>query len=247
MIATELRDSVSIVRLQRPERRNALIPELVEALAVELRACAARGKPVVLTGSGAAFCPGADLKWLGTFRDPALGVAELVAVYHTAIVALVDMPAPVIAAINGMVAGGGLGLALVADYRLAGASASFTAAYFRLGLTPDGGSSLFLTRTIGVARSMELLLTNRTLGAAEACAWGLVHEVVDDAELVERAVTRAEQFLHVPGSTLLETRRLFDMEGIRNQLQLESVAIREAARQPTFRAALADFLAAHPS
>src|SRR5690349_2670124 len=100
--------------------------ELIDALRQVAPCCRA----VVLTASGATFCPGADLKWLASFHDPSLGVAELVAVFHRAIAAVLDMPVPVVAAVNGAVAGGGLGLALAADCRIAAQSASFTAAYF---------------------------------------------------------------------------------------------------------------------
>jgi 2-(1,2-epoxy-1,2-dihydrophenyl)acetyl-CoA isomerase len=242
MISTEARGDVAVVRLDRPERRNALVPEQMQALVETLRRVGPQCAAVVLTASGPTFCPGADLKWLASFGDPALGVAELVAVHHLAITTLLELPVPLIAAINGAVAGGGLGLALAADYRLAGASASFTAAYFRLGLTLDGGSSLFLARTIGAARTMELLLTNRRVPADEALALGLVNEVVDDADLLDRATEFAAGLLRVPAATLLSTRHLLDLNGIRNQLQLESVAIRTAAKQPAFRAALAAFL-----
>jgi 2-(1,2-epoxy-1,2-dihydrophenyl)acetyl-CoA isomerase len=201
---------------------------------------------VVLTATGRAFCAGADLKWLASCHDPALAVAELVAAHHAAIGLLLDMPAPVIAAINGIVAGGGLGLALAADYRIACHSATFTAAYFRLGLTPDGGASAFLERTIGTTRAMELLLTNRTLSAGEALSWGMVNEVVPDDELLARALAFARWLPRVPSYTLLQTRRLLDMAYIRNQLQLESVAIRTAARGEHFRRALAEFVAQHP-
>lgn len=246
MISTESRDGVSIVRLDRPAGRNALVPEMAEQLVAHLRAAGAVGQPVVLTATGTTFCPGADLKWLATCGDPALGVAELVAVHHLAIVTLLEMPVPVIAAVNGSVAGGGLGLALAADYRIAAQRATFTAAYFRLGLTPDGGSSAFLERLIGSARMLELLLTNRRLGASEALAWGVVNEMVEDADLLDRAVAFAAGLERVPGYVLLETRRLLDTVNIRNQLQLESVAIRNAARGAAFRAALKAFHAAHP-
>jgi 2-(1,2-epoxy-1,2-dihydrophenyl)acetyl-CoA isomerase len=201
----------------------------------------------VLTGTGRAFCSGADLKWLAAQHDPALGVAELVAVHHSAILTLLELRVPVIAAINGAVAGGGLGLALATDYRIAGEGATFTAAYFRLGLTPDGGSSAFLERTIGAARALELLLTNRTLNAREALEWHLINDVVADGVLLERAVDFARSLPPVTGYTLLQTRRLLDMAGIRHQLQLESVAIRTAARGEVFRAALRAFVEAHPS
>ncbi|MCA1648143.1 MAG: enoyl-CoA hydratase/isomerase family protein, partial [Chloroflexi bacterium] len=173
MISAESRDGIAVIRLDRPDGHNALVPKMLENLVEHLQRAGAAGRPIVLTATGATFCPGADLKWLGSYRDPALGVADLVAVHHLAITALLDMPVPVIAAINGSVAGGGLGLVLAADYRIAGQSATFTAAYFRLGLTPDGGSSAFLERTIGAARTLELLLTNRRLAASEAQAWGL--------------------------------------------------------------------------
>jgi 2-(1,2-epoxy-1,2-dihydrophenyl)acetyl-CoA isomerase len=147
-----------------------------------------------------------------------------------------------VAALNGAVAGGGLGLALATDYRVSAESASLTAAYFRLGLTPDGGSSVFLTRMIGPARTLELLLTNRRVLAKEALELALVNEVVPDGQLLERAVAFGAGLPELPAYTMLETRRLLDLTGIRNQLQLESVAIRTAAKQPHFRHALQAFL-----
>jgi 2-(1,2-epoxy-1,2-dihydrophenyl)acetyl-CoA isomerase len=178
--------------------------------------------------------------------DPAHAVAELVALHHLVITTLLDMPVPVIAALNGAVAGGGLGIALAADYRVAMHNTSFTAAYFRLGLTPDGGASTFLQQMIGRGRAMELLLTNRSLSAAEACAWGLVNEVVPDDHALPRAVAFARSLEAVPGYALRAARSLQDTVNIKNQLQLEAVAIRTAARGERFREALAEFRAAHP-
>ena len=246
MIACELRAAATILRLNRPDQRNAMIPALLQALVEELRQASARNRPVILTGNGPAFCAGADLRWLATFADPSLGVAELVAVHHLAITAIVDTPVPVIAALNGAVAGGGMGLALATDYCLAAEGASFTAAYFRLGLTPDGGASTFLERSIGLARTRELLLTNRRLGAREAYDWGLVNSVVANDELVDRAVAFAESLEPVPGYALLQTRRLLNAGNLRNQLQTESVAIRTAARGEFFRDALARYRATGP-
>jgi enoyl-CoA hydratase/carnithine racemase len=247
VISTESRDGITVIRLNRPEGHNALVPAFIESLVEHLQQAGASGRPVVLTATGAAFCPGADLRWLGTARDPALAVADLVAVHHLAISTLLEMPVPVIAAINGAVAGGGLGLALAADYRIAGQRATFTAAYFRLGLTPDGGSSAFLERTIGAARTLELLLTNRRLDAAEALAWGLVSEVVADAQLLDRAIAFARGLAPVAPYALRQSRQLLDTINMRNQLQLEAVAIRTAARGDVFRAALRAFLEAHPT
>jgi len=247
VIASEIHDGVTVIRIERPERRNALVPELLSELVERLGEAVRHGRPIVVTGSGGAFCAGADLKWLGTCGDPAQGVAELVAMHHAAIMCLLDAGVPTVAAIGGIVAGGGIGLALAPDYRIAAERATFTAAYFRLGLTPDGGSSAFLERTIGANRAMDLLLTNRRLTAREAFDWGMLSEVVADADLLERAIAFASQLPAVPGYTLLQTRRLLDVAQIRHQLQLESVAIRTAARGEVFRQALERFLAEHPT
>jgi 2-(1,2-epoxy-1,2-dihydrophenyl)acetyl-CoA isomerase len=245
VIARESRAGVTILRLDRPERRNALIPVLLEALIRQLHQAAAADQPLVLTGNGPAFCAGADLHWLGTRADPSQAVAELVAVHHLAIATIFDMPVPVISALNGPVAGGGMGLVLVTDYCLAAESASFTAAYSRLGLTPDGGASAFLERSVGMARARELLLTNRRLSAREAYTWGLVNEVVLDVELLDRAVAFAAGLAPVAGYALLQTRRLLDASYLHNQLQLESVAIRTAAKGEFFRDALRRYQETH--
>jgi len=246
VISTELRNGVTVICLNRPEGHNALVPEMLRSLVDHLHNAGSAGRPVVLTALGSTFCPGADLRWMASYRDPSLAVADLVAEHHLAITTILDLPVPVIAAINGSVAGGGLGLALAADYRIAAQQATFTAAYFRLGLTPDGGSSAFLERTIGAARTLELLLTNRRLGAREAHAWGMVGEVVDDDQLVDRALAFAAGLGAVPAYALRQSRRLLDTINMRDQLQLEAVAIRTAARGEVFRTALKAFIDAHP-
>ena len=224
-----------------------MVPELMDALLECLREPRPDSQtPVVLTGAGTAFCVGADLKWLGTCADPAEGVAELVARHHAVVLAMLAAPVPIVAAVNGAAAGGGLSLALATDYRLASQKATFTAAYFALGLPPDGGNSAFLARAIGPARSMELLLTNRRLSAEDARAWGLINEVVPEEELLERALQAATNLMRVPAATLLATRRLLDAVGaedLPSHLQREALAVRGAARHPQFRAALDRFLA----
>jgi 2-(1,2-epoxy-1,2-dihydrophenyl)acetyl-CoA isomerase len=242
----ETRGEVHVVRLAR----NAMVPELMDALLDFVQHVKPNAtQAIVLTGAGRAFCLGADLKWLGTCLDPAGGVAELVARHHAAVLALLAAPVPVVAAINGAAAGGGLSLALATDYRVAAQRATFTAAYFALGLPPDGGNSAFLTRTIGQARTMEMLLTNRRLSAEQALEWGLISEVVPDEDLLERACELAASLVRVPPQTLLATRRLLDSVGaedLPSHLQREALALRGAARHPHFRAALRAFLDQHP-
>jgi 2-(1,2-epoxy-1,2-dihydrophenyl)acetyl-CoA isomerase len=251
MIATQTRNGVAVITLNRPERRNAMVPEMVAELGQQVRAVgrAEATQAIVLTGAGPAFCVGADLKWLAGCADPAEAVATLVAAHHAVIRALREAPVPIVAAVNGVAAGGGMSLALAADYRVAALGASFVAAYSRLGLPPDGGTSAFLVRAVGVARAMELLLSNRPLAAGEARAWGLVGEVVPSGALLDRACTVAAAVAHVRGETLLTIRRLLDTataQPLEAQLDLEEEAMRAAAASGTFKEALLRFLEKRP-
>ena len=212
---------------------RTMTPEGMMELTAALRAAA--DTAIVLAGAGSAFCLGADLKWLGSLADPGHGVAALVHEHHAAVRAIRNAPVPVLAAVNGAAAGGGMSLALAADMVVAGPGAGFTAAYFRLGLTPDGGNSAFLR-----GRAMELLLTNRTLRGAEAVEWGLAAEVADDP--LARACEVAASFEAVPGETLRTSRRLL-MPDLEARLDAEEEAVSAAAQRPEFSRALATFLA----
>lgn len=247
MITTTVSEGVTIVALDRPRQHNALVPELARALVDAVQAASAGQQPLVLTGNGAAFCPGADLKWLARAPHAESAVATLVADHHLAITTLLQAPVPTIAAINGAVAGGGLGLALAADFRVADPTASFTAGYLRLGLTPDGGTTVLLPATIGRARTLDMLFSNRSVGADEALAWGLVNEVCAPGQCVARAVALAHTLVSAPGYAIRHSRALLDTDNLRNQLQLESVAIRTTSRGESFREALERFAREHPA
>jgi 2-(1,2-epoxy-1,2-dihydrophenyl)acetyl-CoA isomerase len=247
VIATDWHEGIGVVRLNRPAERNAMVPGLLDELIQALTQAAARSEmPIVLTGEGAFFCVGADLSWLAGRNDPADGVDELVRVHHRTIQTMFELAVPLIAAVNGPAAGGGLSLALAADCCVAASSATFTTAYFRLGLTPDGGTTALLPRRIGEGRARELLLTNRRLSASEAHAWGLVNEVAPDAELLDRAVASARNLAYVPPETLRQTRQLLDGGALREHLELEAEAISAAARREPFQRAIAKFRKAHP-
>jgi 2-(1,2-epoxy-1,2-dihydrophenyl)acetyl-CoA isomerase len=245
VIATEERDGITIIRLARPEQRNAMVPAMLEALINALAEAAQHtSRPVVLSGSGASFCAGADLNWLASFAEPADRVGELVQLHHRAILAMHALPIPSIAAVNGSTAGGGLSFALAADCALAADSASFTTAYFRLGLTPDGGSTVLLTQAIGAPRTRELLLSHRRLTAVEACEWGIVSTVVPDESLMDRAIAFATSLPPVPPATLIQTRALLN-PGLGSQLEAEAEAICSAARGEFFQQAITRFRDAH--
>ena len=192
-------EGVTRVTLHRPDRLNAMDAELIgdlhEALADVAvdRTC----RVVVLTGHGRGFCAGVDLSGYG---DPpgveGLGQVETTFATQTQIAALVprlrSLPQPVIAAVNGPAAGGGLALALACDIRIAAASARFNVAFVRLGISGcDIGVSWMLPRLIGASRAWELMLTGRIIDAAEADRIGLVLRVVPDDDLLDSVLETA--------------------------------------------------------
>jgi len=192
-------EGVTRITLDRPERLNAmnaeLIGELHDALAgvAADRAC----RVVVLTGSGRGFCAGLDLAGYGEAPgSEGLGRVESTFATQTHIAALVprlrSLPQPVIAAVNGPAAGGGLALALASDIRIAATSARFNVAFVRLGLSGcDIGVSWLLPRLIGASRAWELMLTGRIIESGEADRIGLVLRVVPDDELQDAALQTA--------------------------------------------------------
>ncbi len=187
--------------LNRPEQLNAMTAELCEALHQQLRTTAAERacRAVILTGAGRGFCAGLDLSGYGAApendgsdepRDRLANQQHM----STLILALRALPQPVIAAVNGPAAGFGLALTLGCDIRYASTAAVFRAAFLNIGVSNcDMGTSWLLPRLIGASRSHELMLTGRRVDAQEALRIGLVADVVEPAELAERALAAASQ------------------------------------------------------
>ena len=143
---------------------------------------------ILVSATGNVYGFGGDLKFFLSELDRIEAtLTELTAVLHQGIQRLHHGSAPVIIAVNGTAAGGGFSMALFGDIVLAARSAKFTMAYTNAGLSPDGSSSYYLPRLVGLRRAQELMLTNRVLSAEEACAWGIVTRVVDDADLQAEA------------------------------------------------------------
>jgi enoyl-CoA hydratase len=196
-------DGVTRITLDRPERLNAMNVDLVSELHAALAAVGADRacRVVVLTGAGRGFCAGLDLAGYGSAPGAdGLGQVEGGFATQTHIAALVprlrSLPQPVIAAVNGPAAGGGLALALASDIRIAGASARFNVAFVKLGISGcDIGVSWLLPRLAGASRAWELMLTGRIIDAAEADHIGLVLRVVPDAELMDAALETARQIV----------------------------------------------------
>lgn len=197
VVLYEVRDTgVAVVTLNRPERMNAWGDGLAAAFYAVLDSAEADPavRAVVLTGSGRAFCAGADMGDLSSISGTAIGgdtdVDKLVGERHPLFVT--TLRKPVIAAINGACAGIGMTQALMCDVRFVARSAKFTTAFARRGLIAEYGISWILPRLIGVSAALDLLLSGRKVGAEEAVELGLAKEVVADDDLLQRAIAYAE-------------------------------------------------------
>jgi 2-(1,2-epoxy-1,2-dihydrophenyl)acetyl-CoA isomerase len=248
----ELADGMAEITLDRPEAHNALNLAMARELYDVMRRCDddADVRAVLLTGAGKAFCAGGDLKSFGT-QGEGIGahLMDVTTALHDAVSRMARMDAPVIAAVNGVAAGGGMALALACDLLLAAESARFTMAYTRVGLTPDGSSTYYLPRLVGLGRALDLTLTNRVLSAAEAEAWGIATAVVPDAELLPRARALARTLAAGATSALGGAKRLLRegwSETLETQMARESRTIAEAAARPTGREGIAAFTEKRP-
>ena len=200
---------------------------------------------VVITGAGKSFCAGGDVR---DFAEnlPRIGalVKELTTYLHGAISRFCRSDKPVVMAINGVAAGGGLSLALSGDLVVAAESAKLTMAYSKIAATPDGSSSYFLPRLVGLRRAMELYFTNRVLTAREALDWGLVTRVVPDAELKSAVEALSRELAQGPSKAFGAAKRLFHQstwESLETQMELEAQAIANSGRTEDFRAGVTAF------
>ena len=182
---------IAVITLNRPEAANGLNLPMATELAAAAYECDndASVKAVLITAEGKFFCAGGDIKSMtGEHEKPAAAIKRMADELHRAISTFQRMQAPVVVAVNGICAGAGFSLAVSGDLVIAAESAKFTMAYTSIGLSPDGSSSYFLPRIIGLRKTQELMYTNRTLNSSEAQAWGLVTRVCPDAILMADAL-----------------------------------------------------------
>ena len=247
-VLLDVRDGVATVTLNRPDAANALNMEcardlLEVALAVEFDPAV---RAVVVTGAGRHFCFGGDLNGMAGQGEAVSGyLNELTTCIHAAISCFGRMKPPVIAAVNGTAAGGGVGLVCMTDLAIAGRSSRFSLAYTGVALAPDCSTSFLLPRIVGRRRALELFLTNRALSADEALAWGLVNQVVDDGEVLAQAQSLAARFAAGPTESYGAVKRLMDASdpGLEAQLALEGRVIAAQAATAQGREGVAAFLA----
>jgi len=239
--------NVATVTLNRPDAFNALNLGLGRDLfqaSIELDEDP-DVRCIVVTGSGKSFCAGGDVK---DFADnlPRVGVLikELTTYLHGAISRFCRADKAVIMAVNGVAAGGGLSLALSGDLVVATESAKLTMAYSKIAATPDGSSSYFLPRLVGLRRAMDLYFTNRVLTAREAQEWGLVTRVFPDAEFKAGVDTLARELAQGPSKAFGGAKRLFHestWQSLETQMELEAQAIANSGRTEDFAAGVTAF------
>jgi len=247
-VTLEIVNSVARVTLNRPDVFNSfgldMIQLLIETLAKVARDKLVRG--VIITGEGRAFCAGADLKWLSGYRN-SYGDAfyELAPQYHQTILEIRRMGKPVIAAINGIAAGGGFSIALACDFRIMEASATLRHAYTTNGLSIDGGGTFTLPRLVGIAKAMEIAVLDRPIGGKEALSLGLVTYLVEDGHSVERSLRLLEEIQQIPISSFAASKKLIIDSfntSLEEQLEREREFLSWCAEQPGGREGITAFL-----
>jgi 2-(1,2-epoxy-1,2-dihydrophenyl)acetyl-CoA isomerase len=241
-------DGVGRLTLNRPGALNALDRATGEELldALELLRDDDAVRAIVLTGAGRAFSAGGDVKEMGRSGDELSEefFDELLATLNRSILALAEMPKPVLAAVNGIAAGLGFNLALAADVRIAARSAEFTQAFLRLGLIPDGGGTFFLPRVVGWARATELILTARTVSSEEALRLGLVTEVVDDTDFDATVEAWTRRLAEAPTAAVGRVKQLLAHSltaDLKSQLRFEREMQMASGRTADFREGLTAF------
>ena len=206
----QLDGDVAVITLNRPDRFNALDAGLAAGTVDALDKAGGEARAVVLTGKGKAFCSGADLSQLmGDYETGGPDLAGLLNdVFHPMVNALANSKVPTVAAVNGVAAGAGLGIALGCDMRIMAESAFLTSSFTAIGLVPDSGTTWWLPRHVGVSKAIELTMTNKRVNAEEARSLGLCVEVVPAGEVVVRAVELAATMADMVPDSLVTTRRL---------------------------------------
>jgi len=248
-LTLDVADGVATITLNRPEAVNAMNRTMMLDLFAVARRCDADDaiRAVVMTGSGKMFCAGGDLKDFAAQGDdmPAY-ITELATYLHAAVTRFQRMDAPLVIAVNGMAAGGGLSLVASGDIVIASDDAAFTCAYTNAGITPDGSSTYFLAKHVGLLRAKELVLTNRRLSAQEALDWGLVTRVVPGDQLLSEARALAAQLAEGPTKAFGGAKRLLlsAYSGtLETQLEDESASITKQVKDHDGREGIEAFAA----
>jgi 2-(1,2-epoxy-1,2-dihydrophenyl)acetyl-CoA isomerase len=245
LVMGEIRSRVGIIELCRPERHNSLIPDLLDDLMMAHAEVVDGGaRAAVLAAAGRSFSTGGDL---GAIRDAAdrIAYAEvLVGRLNEVILALAGGPIPLVAAVHGVVTGGSLGLVLACDHVVMGEGVTIRPWYASVGFAPDGGWTAILPEVIGRHRAARVLLSDATVTATEAHAWGLADEVVASGLVRDRALEAAERLARAAPGTRAAIRRLagMDLRVVEDRLDAELRAFLDLVDTPDATAGMDRFL-----
>ena len=242
----ERKDSLAVITFNRPESRNALTPEMVADLGRIISDCARPEiRAVLITGSGGAFCAGADVKDFVDSLDSSgpEGLSGHLnrladALHRDVVMGIRRLEKPVVAAVNGVAAGAGFSLALCCDLRVASADARFIMAYAGIGCTADGGSTYMLPRMVGLGKAMEIYMASQPIGAEYALELGLVNQVCPAENFDRHALETATRLAQGPTLAYGKVKGLFeDSLGatLEDQLNAETEAISNIVRTGDFQ------------
>jgi 2-(1,2-epoxy-1,2-dihydrophenyl)acetyl-CoA isomerase len=247
-IKLELTEKIARIYINRPKAFNAFGLELITSFAETLTEISKDPGVfgVVITGEGKAFCAGGDLKWLASSGKSYGVMFHFLAVkYHQAILEIRRMPKPVVAAINGLAAGGGFSMALACDFRVMESSAVLRVAYPSNGLSIDGGGTFTLPRLVGLAKALEIAAFDRPISSQDALSWGIVTEVVPEGLSVKRATEMVQEINKLPLSSFAASKRLLTdsfNSSLETQLEKEREFLALCADHPNGQEGIKAFL-----
>lgn len=197
-IKLSVSSNIATITLNRPQQLNAAPPQMFDEIrSVTDRIQKLGARALLMTGEGRAFCSGADLGD-GGLQDGTSMHRVLGENYNPCLMALAELPIPMVTAINGPVAGVGVGLALAGDFVFAAQSAYFLQAFVNIGVVPDGGSSWILPRLVGLQRAKEMMMLGERLPANKAEEWGMIYKCVVDGQVISEALSMAERLASGP-------------------------------------------------
>lgn len=245
-VVTESFDGgVYTITLNRPDKKNAMDSALLQGLNTALkRADEKSPQIIVIRGSGKAFCSGGDLVEFNESPDPGNQIDDMAECLHQSIMMIRNTGAIVIAVVEGVAVGAGLGLSLACDLTLASKNTIMNLGYRRIGLTPDGGGSISLPRLIGAKRFNELYLFSANVTMAEALALGLVNFVCDENEIDVKLSEIVKNLLILPIETIKRFKNLVNNSmfvGLKDHLDMEQQYVKELGGQPLFKERIAAF------
>ena len=239
-------NGVAEITMHRSEGINALNARMSDELFDVACRCEAEGaRAAILTGHGKTFNVGGDLSEFDGAENKADHVTRMATMMHAAISRFAHMDAPLIVAVNGAAGGAGFSMALAGDIVLASDKAKFVSAYTASGLSPDGSSTYYIAKHIGLLRAKELVLTNRVLTAEEAMSWGMVTRVVPADALLDEARSLARSLADGPTKAFGGAKRLLETaysESLETQLDKESRTIASMMRTHDGPHGIASFL-----